>query len=168
MDELIGAIKDTPLPTVLVFAGIVFWVLAIAGSVAGKITVQPGQQKTAGLVGTVFIAVGLTLYLVPSQVSQRQAAPAPVVQDCISGYVWREAYRDDHVCVTQETHMRTIQDNELAESRRSPGGGAYGADTCRVGFVWRDAFPGDRVCVVVETRTEAAEDNRQAALRVKR
>jgi hypothetical protein len=95
-------------------------------------------------------------------------APAPVVQDCIAGYVWREAYRDDHVCVTLETHMRTIQDNELAGSRRQPGGGAYGPDTCKVGFVWREAFEGDRVCVTVETRTEAAKDNEQSPLRVKR
>ena len=48
MDDLLGAIKDTPLPTVLVVAGIVFWVLAIAGSIAGKIRVQPGRQRAAG------------------------------------------------------------------------------------------------------------------------
>ena len=43
-----GAIKSTPLPTVLVVAGIVFWVLAIAGSIAGKIRVRPGRQRAAG------------------------------------------------------------------------------------------------------------------------
>jgi hypothetical protein len=95
-------------------------------------------------------------------------APAPIVQSCIAGYVWREAYPEDHVCVTQETHMRALQDNQLAGSRRKPGGGASGADTCDVGFVWRDAFPGDRVCVTVETRTQAAQDNREAGLRVNR
>ena len=64
--------------------------------------------------------------------------------------------------------MRALQDNQLAGSRRKPGGGASGADTCDVGFVWRDAFPGDRVCVTVETRTQAAQDNREAGLRVNR
>jgi hypothetical protein len=166
MNDLLGAVKDTPLPSILVFAGIVFWILAVAGSLAGKITVQPDRQKAAGLVGTVFIAVGLLIYFVPTQMGQKQAAPN--VQDCLQGYVWRETYRDDHVCVSIETHMRTIQDNELAESRRNPAGGAYGADSCKAGFVWRDAFPGDHVCVLVETRTEAAEDNQQGPLRVKR
>ena len=93
---------------------------------------------------------------------------APAVQNCIPGYVWREAVRDDHVCVTLETHTRTIQDNELAASRRNPSGGNYGPDTCKVGYVWRDAFDGDRVCVTVETRAQAKEDNEQAAIRVKR
>jgi hypothetical protein len=28
-------------------AGIMFWILAIAGSLAGKITVEPGEPSTA-------------------------------------------------------------------------------------------------------------------------
>ena len=105
-----------------------------------------------------------------SNLLPRSSAPATTsdTQDCIAGYVWRQANREDRVCVTEETHLRTLQDNELAGSRRNPAGGPYGPDTCRVGFVWRDAFPGDRVCVTLETRAQAAEDNRQAALRVKR
>jgi hypothetical protein len=93
---------------------------------------------------------------------------APDAQDCIPGYVWRLAHREDRVCVAIETHLRALQDNELAGSRRKPAGGAYGPDTCLDGFVWRDAFPGDRVCVLVPTRTQAAEDNAQAAIRIKR
>ena len=89
-------------------------------------------------------------------------------QDCVAGYVWRQATRDDHVCVTLETHLRTQQDNELAGSRRNSGGGAYGADSCQAGYVWRDAFDGDHVCVLPETRAQAKQDNEQAALRVKR
>ncbi len=65
MADLASALKDTPLPTIFVVAGIVFWLLAIAGSIAGKITVLPGQQKTAGVVGTLFVVLGMMLYLVP-------------------------------------------------------------------------------------------------------
>lgn len=69
-----------------------FWILAVAGSLAGKITVQRGKQKTAGLVGTVLIALGLILLFLPgepdhkgdSQItgssptrSQSSASPAP-------------------------------------------------------------------------------------------
>ena len=97
-----------------------------------------------------------------------ETASPPAMEACIPGYVWREAYRDDHVCVTAETHMRTLQDNELAESRREPAGGVFGTNTCKTGFVWREAFEGDLVCVTPETRTEAAKDNEQAPLRVKR
>jgi uncharacterized protein YecT (DUF1311 family) len=61
---LLDAISKTPLANVLVLAGILFWVLAIAGSLAGKITVDPGKQKIAGILGTVLFAVGMALYLV--------------------------------------------------------------------------------------------------------
>jgi hypothetical protein len=66
LNDLLSALSSTPLPTILVVAGILFWILAIAGSLAGKITVEKGKQKTAGLVGTALIALGLVLFFVPS------------------------------------------------------------------------------------------------------
>jgi hypothetical protein len=65
MDDLLGAIHDTPLPTILVVAGVIFWVLAVAGSIAGKVRVEPGRQRAAGVAGTILIALGLVLYIAP-------------------------------------------------------------------------------------------------------
>ena len=73
MEDLLDAIQHTPLPTILVISGIVFWLLAIAGSIAGKITVQPSHQKAAGIVGSVFIAIGLILLFVQKPDTQSQA-----------------------------------------------------------------------------------------------
>src|SRR6266581_1140101 len=70
MNDFLSALSHTPLPTILVVAGIAFWILAIAGSVAGKITVEPGKQKTAGLVGTAFIVLGLILFFAPGPTNQ--------------------------------------------------------------------------------------------------
>jgi hypothetical protein len=70
MSDLVRTLSDTPLPTILVLAGVLFWILAIAGSLAGKITVERGKQTTAGLVGTAFVALGLVLFFVPSNQSQ--------------------------------------------------------------------------------------------------
>jgi hypothetical protein len=84
---------------------------------------------------------------------------------CLAGFVWREAVPGDHVCVTPETRTQTTQDNQLADSRRSPSGGDYGPDTCRPGFVWREAVPNDHVCVTPLNRTQANEDNQLAASR---
>jgi hypothetical protein len=76
VDAFIGALKDTPLPTILVVAGITFWVLALAGSVAGKITIQPGRQWAAGIGGTILIALGLWLYIAPTkQPPTKQPSP---------------------------------------------------------------------------------------------
>lgn len=85
---------------------------------------------------------------------------------CISGYVWREAGPSDHVCVIPEVRDLVAKQNELADSRRDPRGGAYGPNTCLSGYVWREAFPTDLVCVTPEERDQAAKDNRLAATRV--
>lgn len=98
------------------------------------------------------------------------AALNAVAQDygpdtCLAGYVWREAFPADHVCVLPETRTQAARDNASAAQRREPAGGAYGPDTCRSGFVWRDARPGDHVCVTPDVRSQAASDNQLATSR---
>lgn len=100
-----------------------------------------------------------------------EAATAPAFAQhhgpntCISGYVWREAYAGDVVCVRPAVRSQTRDDNRKAASRRQPGGGAYGPNTCRQGYVWRGARQNDFVCVTPRTRDQAAADNRAAASR---
>jgi len=84
---------------------------------------------------------------------------------CVQGFVWREAFTGDHVCVTPATRAQAAEDDGLAASRRSPDGGAYGPDTCLQGYVWRDAIPSDHVCVTPATRDQTAQDNSLAASR---
>jgi hypothetical protein len=64
-------------------------------------------------------------------------------ETCLEGYVWREAFPNDYVCVTPETRAQAATDNRQAAARRQPGGGAFGPDTCRQGYVWREARPED-------------------------
>ncbi len=78
MTDFLRLIQNTPLPSILVVAGIVFWLLAISGSIAGKITLLPNQQRTAGLVGSAFVAIGLMLYFVPVHVTP---SPLPTPQN---------------------------------------------------------------------------------------
>ena len=88
-----------------------------------------------------------------------------IAQRCLQGFVWREARPSDRVCVTGAVRAETAQENQLAASRRNPGGGVFGPNTCRQGFVWREAFPGDQVCVTGASRARAAADNASAAQR---
>lgn len=81
---------------------------------------------------------------------------------CKNGFVFREAYTDDHVCVTSAVRAQVAQDNAAAVSRIQPGGGLSGHNTCKQGFVWREARPQDLVCVDTSQRTQAADDNRLA------
>ncbi|WP_157778801.1 hypothetical protein [Massilia violaceinigra] len=84
---------------------------------------------------------------------------------CLMGFVWREAQPGDLVCVPPAERAETRQENAEAASRREPGGGAYGPNTCRSGFVWREAFDGDAVCVPPASRTRARASNAQAGAR---
>jgi len=102
----------------------------------------------------------------PSSAPGREQATAHESGVCINGYVWREARSGDIVCVTPKRRSITVNENQQADSRRKPKGGAYGPDTCLVGYVWREAFDGDRTCVKPPSRDAAAEDNREGPSRV--
>jgi hypothetical protein len=87
-------------------------------------------------------------------------APVPRPPACKAGFVWREAFYGDDICVTPQTRAQAAADNSQAAARRAPS-----SDTCKSGFVWREARPGDLVCVTPETRAQAAFDNSQARQR---
>lgn len=79
MGDLVKTIGQTPLPTIFVVAGIACWILAIAGSIAGQISIEPGKRQTAQVAGTVFIGLGLVLlyFVPPSGKSEVEATPRP-------------------------------------------------------------------------------------------
>jgi beta-lactam-binding protein with PASTA domain len=89
---------------------------------------------------------------------------------CIQGYVWREAFPGDRVCVTPKAREEVADDNRQAHLRleRDPSKRPYGPDTCAQGYVWREASPKDHVCVRPDARARAAQDNREAASRIAR
>ncbi|MFF3083828.1 hypothetical protein ACFVRB_02115 [Streptomyces nojiriensis] len=78
---------------------------------------------------------------------------------CEPGYVWRDSYDGDALCVTPEERQR-VHD---ANPNRQPGGGASGPSTCKPGYVWRDSYDGDALCVTPEERQRVhdANPNRQ-------
>jgi hypothetical protein len=84
---------------------------------------------------------------------------------CKSGFVWREAFPGDFVCVEPGQRDQAAADNAAAASRIDPHG-ASGPQSCISGFVWREAGAGDLVCVEPSVRSRVAEDNRLAPARV--
>ena len=72
---------------------------------------------------------------------------------CQQGFVWREAFPGDHVCVRPWVRSGTRMDNPTAPNR------IYGNGRCVNGYVWRESFSDDHVCVPPETRERAAHDN---------
>lgn len=88
------------------------------------------------------------------------------VDRCLQGYVWREARPTDKVCVVPARRSEVRTENQLASSRRQPGGGAYGPDTCKQGYVWREAYTSDHVCVSPASRNKARQENESASDRL--
>jgi hypothetical protein len=105
-------------------------------------------------------ALGIAALASPAVASAADYGP----NTCLNGFVWREAYSGDVVCVAPATRTRAAQDNAAAASRRDPnaGSGPYG---CKSGYVWREARASDLVCVSPDIRTQAKADNAAAASR---
>lgn len=75
MAELLGAVQDTPLPNLLVAAGIVFVFLAVVGELTDKVKVPRERQWLMGGIGVVLLILGIGLNLVnPSTTSDDQTA----------------------------------------------------------------------------------------------
>ena len=73
MLELLTQLSNTPVPNVLVIAGIVFLLLAVAGKVGANLSVPPNRQKTAALVGTILLISGIAIFMAPPGPKQRDS-----------------------------------------------------------------------------------------------
>jgi hypothetical protein len=94
---------------------------------------------------------------------------------CAPGWVWREAFDGDTVCVTPARRDQVAADNGQAENRREgctlPGSAPVAGrpnctfvmpDYCIQGFVWREARPPDHVCVTPAERDLIRTENNTA------
>jgi hypothetical protein len=77
MKDILVAVKDTPLPTILVIAGIMFLLLSIANQLVGKIAVPPERQRWAGAIGGVLLVLGIALNFIPGSTLKND--PQPIV-----------------------------------------------------------------------------------------
>jgi hypothetical protein len=79
---------------------------------------------------------------------------------CAEGYVWRDAFENDFVCVTPAARQQAADQNGASARHKE----SEGSD-CKQGFVWREASgpgKGDDVCVSPADRDLAAQQNANA------
>jgi hypothetical protein len=62
MLELIKSLVTTPIPTILVIAGLFFLFLAIGGQFGAKIVTDRIKPQSAGIVGAVLLIAGVAIY----------------------------------------------------------------------------------------------------------
>jgi tetratricopeptide (TPR) repeat protein len=63
--DALETLKGTNIPAILVVAGIIFILLAMAGGFTGKIHIPKQRQKWAGVIGAFLLLAGLCLFAFP-------------------------------------------------------------------------------------------------------
>ncbi|MBW4469258.1 MAG: hypothetical protein KME45_03240 [Stenomitos rutilans HA7619-LM2] len=76
MKDIINALKDTPIPTLLVLAGLFFLILSFVSKLGGVIEVQPNQKRLTIPLGLILLILGLVLNSTPT----RSPSGIPVTQ----------------------------------------------------------------------------------------
>jgi len=98
---------------------------------------------------------------VGSSVAQTTPSANPVYHHgpntCKNGFVWRNAFDGDVVCVGVGARTLARQENLAAARNTLPG-----RIECQNGFVWRVARPADLACVSPPARDRVALENREA------
>jgi hypothetical protein len=99
--EILSALKDSPVPTILVVAGIFFLTLAIATQLGWKIKVSSQQQKVSVVIGALLLFFGISLYLFPTLADSFGAKSPPV----ILGVTIRESHEEGELVIYQEINF---------------------------------------------------------------
>jgi len=99
--EFLSFLKDTPIPTLLVFGGFVFLILAIVSHIGGKIKVASKRQNISIVIGIVLLLLGIGLYLIPSVAPNLQKSDVPT----ITGVTTRESNESGELVIHQEINF---------------------------------------------------------------
>ncbi len=70
VEEIRAAVAETPLPNILVIAGIVFLILSVAGKITSHLVVPETRKKQSMVLGLVLLAAGLVLNFLPAEKSE--------------------------------------------------------------------------------------------------
>lgn len=77
--DIFKILADTPLPTILVIAGLIALFLAVVGKIEGHINLTTARQKLTGFIGTLFLILGIMLFILqgikPNSVKQEVPHP---------------------------------------------------------------------------------------------
>ena len=82
MDEFLNAIQKTPVPTILILAGLFFLLLGFVTRIGGIIEVSPEQKRWTIPIGLLVFSIGLVIYFTPVSTVQvtpeKQTFPDPM------------------------------------------------------------------------------------------
>jgi len=113
MEKVIIEIARTPLPTILVMAGILFLFLAIVGKLGTSAVISPERQKAAQILGSLLLLGGVILYTVTVPKKSEQPKIIPELKT-------QKNHRINDQVRAIEMRMQEIE-KELATIPQPPG-----------------------------------------------
>lgn len=78
MEVIVAAIQKTPIPTILILAGLFFLLLGFVSKLGGMIEVSPEQKRLTLPIGLLVLTLGLLLTFIPSSSPKAPAEEAAV------------------------------------------------------------------------------------------
>lgn len=76
MEAAIKAIQGTPVPTLLIVAGLFFLLLGFVSKLGGMIEVSPEQKKYTLPIGLLVLTIGLVIHFTPPNTSNTLPSPS--------------------------------------------------------------------------------------------
>lgn len=101
MNDIIKAVADTPVPTILVVAGIFFLLMSVASKVSAHLSIPENRKKQSLLLGVGLLLGGVVLSFVPaleqSDAATAEAAAAVKQTPANWDVAWGEMDEEDRV-----------------------------------------------------------------------
>jgi hypothetical protein len=103
LNDFFATLGDTPLPTLLILAGLFFLLLSIVAKVGALLVVSPARQRQATVLGLLLLIGGLGLHWL-------EEPPAPVIRgdetqvltrDYLVGHTWTFSHEEGDVISPQ-------------------------------------------------------------------
>jgi hypothetical protein len=116
MDEIVKGIFTAPLATVFVIAGIIFLLVAVIGNISGKIEPDAKGRVTSGILGLVFVIVGLSIHFAQEATDSRDfpaRIPEPKESDQVAGTPQKPPAKEQFPAVTS---TKEKEPNDLTRS----------------------------------------------------
>jgi hypothetical protein len=114
MEALVKSVLTAPLATLFIIAGILFLLIAVVGNISGKI--EPGERARiiSGVVGMLFIALGLALHLLqktpgviePPVISSPQTKSDPLETSSQQSMPGSQMAKQEPTAGSQATHRQ--------------------------------------------------------------
>jgi hypothetical protein len=99
--KILNVLKDTPIPTILVVAGLLFLVLSFMTKDGWKIKAPGKQQKVSIAIGAVLLFFGISLFLFPTMADNLGLNNPPTIM----GVTIRESHEGGELVYYQEINF---------------------------------------------------------------